>query len=593
MSFDEKRNGLDAQPGISTSNYLLIGDSAYGYTIAATIPAIGLFGDFDAYALTVDPGFSYTIGAYSAFPLYTPNPFNTNFAILDRFGNILALSADTGAASFFTFTAIDSLYYVQAYSDSIGHYSLLATNNTIFENNSVGQTLSLGAALQGRLDFTSDVDRFGFSAIAGRTYAFTLLTTIPDAFLDVEYSNVFVSNLVSNGSGIYTFTAQLSGIYDLHISANRFTSRGDYSIRYVELDVTPPLIASASPADEATGVDIARNIEVQFSEQVQRGAGTISIRAVATNAIFESYSVATSPNLSFAGSMLTINPTVNLSAGAQYRVEFSSDSVRDLAGNAYAGSNSYNFTTAMAANPTPGAIASTVKLAPSGVEIADALTNGSHWVLDVTRTVTWAIADSPPGDWKWSASDAALMRDAMTSILANYAEVANVRFQYAGWGDDIRTSPANIVVAATLLPAVFGMSGAYARAFFPYEPGSDAEIARLLGTPAAYPNASGDVLLNFTEREMSGSDYLPGTNGYFALMHEVGHALGLKHPHDNGGTAGRKTFAELGFTAADNQILTIMSYDPATSYAAWLQRFRLPADAGYPATLMPLDVLVS
>lgn len=35
----------------------------------------------------------------------------------------------------------------------------------------------------------------------------------------------------------------------------------------------------------------------------------------------------------------------------------------------------------------------------------------------------------------------------------------------------------------------------------------------------------------------------------------------------------------------------MMSYDPATSLAYWLQQFQLPAAAGYPQTLMPLDVM--
>lgn len=232
-----------------------------------------------------------------------------------------------------------------------------------------------------------------------------------------------------------------------------------------------------------------------------------------------------------------------------------------------------------------------VKRSASGEPIIDALTNGAFWVLDDTRTITWAVADAPGADWKWSPSSAGVMRDSLASILSKYAEVANVRFQYEGWFADFRTAPANVVLGATKFPESFDASGAYAWAYFPFEPGTDAQIAQLLGSSAAYPDASGDVQLNFTNAEMLGTNYAPGSIGYFAIMHEMGHALGLKHPHDDGGTVGRPTFAQLGFTAADTQILTIMSYNPATTLAAWLQNFGLPANAGYPQTLMPLDVV--
>ena len=238
------------------------------------------------------------------------------------------------------------------------------------------------------------------------------------------------------------------------------------------------------------------------------------------------------------------------------------------------------------------ATTSIVKLPPTGEPFIDALTNGTYWVLDGTRTVTWAVADAPGIDWKWNSQGASLMRDAMGSVLSKYAEVANIRFEYVGWFDDQRTAPADIVLAATQFPSnLFMPASVYAWAYFPNEPATDGWIAQLFGSSDAYPNASGDVVLNFSNREIAMSDFTPGSNGYFALLHEVGHAVGLKHPHDNGGTLGRPTFAQLGFSDADNQILTNMSYDPATTLAAWFQRFGLPTTSGYPESLMPLDVL--
>ena len=232
----------------------------------------------------------------------------------------------------------------------------------------------------------------------------------------------------------------------------------------------------------------------------------------------------------------------------------------------------------------------TGKLALTGDAVIDALTNGTYWVLGPDRTITWAVADQPGNDWHWNSNGAGTMRTAMTRVLAEFAEVANVTFQYTNWYADLRGAPADIVLAATKNPTWFGMSNStYARAYFPNEGMSDPDAARFFGT--TYPNAAGDVVLNFINPEMLNSSYQPGSNGFFALLHEVGHALGLKHPHDDGGTPGHATFQQLGIDSADTQRLTMMSYDPATPLAAWLQRFGIPASAGYPQTLMPLDVV--
>ena len=51
-----------------------------------------------------------------------------------------------------------------------------------------------------------------------------------------------------------------------------------------------------------------------------------------------------------------------------------------------------------------------------------------------------------------------------------------------------------------------------------------------------------------------------GTDGFGLLLHEVLHGLGLKHPHDDGGT-GRPTYQSSGFQFIDRQWITVMSYD--------------------------------
>ena len=120
----------------------------------------------------------------------------------------------------------------------------------------------------------------------------------------------------------------------------------------VVADSTPPTASSFSPADEAISVAVNADITVTFSEAIQRGTGSIVLKTTAGVTV-ATYDAATSVNLSISGSTLTINPTSDLLNSTAYKVEFASGSIKDLAGNAYAGTTSYNFTTVAAADVTP------------------------------------------------------------------------------------------------------------------------------------------------------------------------------------------------------------------------------------------------
>ena len=109
-------------------------------------------------------------------------------------------------------------------------------------------------------------------------------------------------------------------------------------------DTTAPT-ASFSPIDEATGVAVSANIILTFSEDIVRGVGNIVLKTVSGIAL-ATYDAATSANLSITGNVLTINPTADLGYSTAYSVEFSAGSIKDVAGNNYAGTTSYNFTTA-------------------------------------------------------------------------------------------------------------------------------------------------------------------------------------------------------------------------------------------------------
>jgi hypothetical protein len=81
-------------------------------------------------------------------------------------------------------------------------------------------------------------------------------------------------------------------------------------------------------------VAITSDIVLTFSELITRGTGSIILKTLA-GVVIESFDAATSTHLVISGNTLTINPSANLAIGTRYGVEFSPDSLKDLAGKRF------------------------------------------------------------------------------------------------------------------------------------------------------------------------------------------------------------------------------------------------------------------
>jgi methionine-rich copper-binding protein CopC len=141
---------------------------------------------------------------------------------------------------------------------------------------------------------------------------------------------------------------------EVYSIARQFIYTEDYQMQYSDLtfvlpgftDSLAPTVTTFSPADGISGFAPNGNITLTYSETIQRGAGTIAIHSgSATGTIVETYNAASSSNISISDNTLTINPTADLLNSTHYYVTFDSGSVKDLAGNNYTGTTSYDFTT--------------------------------------------------------------------------------------------------------------------------------------------------------------------------------------------------------------------------------------------------------
>lgn len=152
------------------------------------------------------------------------------------------------------------------------------------------------------------------------------------------------------GSTRYFVTFAAGTIRDL--AGNNYGGTTAYDFRTAALDTAAPLISSWSPADGSTGVDPAATFTVGFNETIQRGSGLIELRSgSASGTVIESFDAATSDRLTLSGSQLRIDPVADLAFNTTVVLVLPAGSVRDLAGNSFAGSSTYDVTTAGPFNP--------------------------------------------------------------------------------------------------------------------------------------------------------------------------------------------------------------------------------------------------
>lgn len=281
--------------------------------------------------------------------LITPGTFT-----LDGLGGVDTLNLGTSLRSSYNITkTADGTVHIDSISGASAALHATLLNMEVLTFNSGRDTLDLRTYFGVTPPPTVSIsDNAAGTAIGNVTYslAFSEAVTglIASGFTVASGSVVSVSGSGAAWSVVVAPAAATEGTLNLTLNAGAVSdasgnTNAATAAAAQAIDTKAPTVSSYSPAAQASAVATNSDIVLSFSEAIQRGTGSVTLTAGGN--VVATYDAASSGNLTISGATLTIHPASGLGPLTGYTVQLAAGSVKDLAGNAYASSSSYGFTT--------------------------------------------------------------------------------------------------------------------------------------------------------------------------------------------------------------------------------------------------------